>query len=258
MFKNRNNRKIEPKPIINRKTEPPKPNGLGFSFYKNQIFRFGFSFSQKPTQNRTVHTPTGNGNAIVGNMLQGNKTSGIRCYNYRGFGHRAKECKEKRMAHDSKYHKENMLLCKKDEARVPLTTEEYNFLVDADREEELDISANCIFMATLQEAVSNFEVGAAPTYDTDGLAEVQNSTDTTQNVYAHEWTHPEQPEFTGDTYREEHNDSNITSAASYMSPNEGQLVQGVSDCEQEYDMFCSQFNHKMLKLKNVRLSIMKT
>ena len=32
------------------KTEPPKPKGFDFGFYKNRTFRFGFGFSQKPTQ----------------------------------------------------------------------------------------------------------------------------------------------------------------------------------------------------------------
>ncbi|PWA78396.1 hypothetical protein CTI12_AA215480 [Artemisia annua] len=46
------------------------------------------------------------------------------------FGHRAKECKEKRRVQDSEYHKEKMLRCKKDEAGIPLTKEEHDFLAE--------------------------------------------------------------------------------------------------------------------------------
>ena len=55
------------------------------------------------------------------------------------------------------------MLCNKDGAGVPLTAEECDFRVDADGEEELDISAKSIYMKKLQEVVYDFEADVAPT-----------------------------------------------------------------------------------------------
>nr|GFA09574.1 hypothetical protein [Tanacetum cinerariifolium] len=60
--------------------------------------------------------------------------SGIQCFNYREFGHFAKECKKPKRVKDSAYHKEKMLLCKQAEQGVPLQAEQYDWLVNMDEE----------------------------------------------------------------------------------------------------------------------------
>nr|GFC10795.1 hypothetical protein [Tanacetum cinerariifolium] len=45
--------------------------------------------------------------------------SGIQCFNYKEFGHFAKECRKPKRVKDSAYHKEKMLLCNKLRKEVP-------------------------------------------------------------------------------------------------------------------------------------------
>ncbi|GKF20719.1 reverse transcriptase domain-containing protein [Tanacetum coccineum] len=42
--------------------------------------------------------------------------SGIQCYNFKEYGHVARECQKLKRAKDATYHKEKMLLCKQEEA----------------------------------------------------------------------------------------------------------------------------------------------
>ncbi|GKG40366.1 hypothetical protein Tco_0467143, partial [Tanacetum coccineum] len=43
---------------------------------------------------------------------------GIQCFNYKEFGHFAKECRKPKQVKDSTYHKEKMSLCKQAEKGV--------------------------------------------------------------------------------------------------------------------------------------------
>ncbi|GKB41826.1 ribonuclease H-like domain-containing protein [Tanacetum coccineum] len=49
--------------------------------------------------------------------------SGIQCYNCKEYGHVARECHKSKRAKDSAYHKEKMILCKQEEARIQLSAE---------------------------------------------------------------------------------------------------------------------------------------
>nr|GEY96416.1 hypothetical protein [Tanacetum cinerariifolium] len=53
---------------------------------------------------------------------------GIQCFNYKEFGHFAKECRKPKRVKDSTYHKEKMLLYKQAEQGVPLQAEQYDWL----------------------------------------------------------------------------------------------------------------------------------
>ncbi|GJY84132.1 hypothetical protein Tco_0497508 [Tanacetum coccineum] len=48
----------------------------------------------------------------------------------------AKECKKSKRPMDSSYHKENMLMCKQQEAKVQISVEQYDWVQDSDEEEE--------------------------------------------------------------------------------------------------------------------------
>nr|GEU38234.1 retrovirus-related Pol polyprotein from transposon TNT 1-94 [Tanacetum cinerariifolium] len=78
--------------------------------------------------------------------------SRIQCFNYKEFGHFAKECKNPKKVTDFAYHKEKMLLCKQAEEGVPLRVEEYDWLADTDEEiDEQELEAHYSYMAKIQE-----------------------------------------------------------------------------------------------------------
>ncbi|GKF52970.1 hypothetical protein Tco_0159880, partial [Tanacetum coccineum] len=62
------------------------------------------------------------------------KKSGIQCYNYKEYGHVARECQKPKRAKDAAYHKEKMLLYKKKEAGFQLNAEQADWRDDTDDE----------------------------------------------------------------------------------------------------------------------------
>nr|GFA38574.1 hypothetical protein [Tanacetum cinerariifolium] len=71
------------------------------------------------------------------------KQCGIQCFNYKEFGHFAKECRKPKRVKDSTYHKEKMLLCKQAEKGVPLEVEQVDWLADMDDEiDEQELEAH--------------------------------------------------------------------------------------------------------------------
>ncbi|GJS50975.1 integrase, catalytic region, zinc finger, CCHC-type containing protein [Tanacetum coccineum] len=80
------------------------------------------------------------------------KQSGIQCFNYKKFGHFAKECRKLKRVKDSTYHKEKMLLCKQAEKDFPLQAEKYDWLADTDEEiDEQELEAHYSYMEKIQE-----------------------------------------------------------------------------------------------------------
>nr|GFD43793.1 hypothetical protein [Tanacetum cinerariifolium] len=61
--------------------------------------------------------------------------SGIICYNCKEFGHVSRECQKPKWAKDAAYHREKMLLCKQEEARIQLNTEQADWKDDTDDQE---------------------------------------------------------------------------------------------------------------------------
>ncbi|GJS48316.1 retrovirus-related pol polyprotein from transposon TNT 1-94 [Tanacetum coccineum] len=64
----------------------------------------------------------------------------IQCFNCKGFGHYAKECKKPKCVKDYSYHKEKMMMCKQAEQGVPLQAD---WLADTDEEiDEQELEAH--------------------------------------------------------------------------------------------------------------------
>nr|GEX16996.1 integrase, catalytic region, zinc finger, CCHC-type, peptidase aspartic, catalytic [Tanacetum cinerariifolium] len=85
--------------------------------------------------------------------------SRIQGFNYKEFGHFAKECRKPKRFKDFVYHKEKMLLCKQAEKGVPLQVEQYDWLTDTDEEiDEHELKAHYIYVAKILEV---------PTVDSD-------------------------------------------------------------------------------------------
>ncbi|GKA46027.1 hypothetical protein Tco_0738823 [Tanacetum coccineum] len=78
------------------------------------------------------------------------------------------------MVRDSTYYKERLMLVQQEEAMVPLTAEQHDFLAyTSDKErEEGEVNANCIFMNKLQPTSPNTDI--SPVYDIDRISKVPN------------------------------------------------------------------------------------
>nr|GEY16894.1 hypothetical protein [Tanacetum cinerariifolium] len=133
---------------------------------------------------------------------------GIQCYNYKEFGHVARECQKPKWAKDAAYHRENMLLCKQEEAGIQLNAEQADWRDDTDDDEleDQELEAHYMYMAQLQE-VSPDAVDSGPIFDDEPLQKVSN--DDHYNVFAMESTHYEQSKSVHDTYPIEQDAQNV-------------------------------------------------
>nr|GEU41450.1 retrovirus-related Pol polyprotein from transposon TNT 1-94 [Tanacetum cinerariifolium] len=136
-------------------------------------------------RNRQIAQPgnanhNGNGNLVAvhakGNAA-GHNGNQIRCYNYRRVGHFARNCTIRPKRRDAAYLQTQLLITQKEEARIQLQAEEFDLMAaTADLDEIKEVNANCILMATLQQAsTSSTQTDKAPVYDSDGSAENDNN-----------------------------------------------------------------------------------
>nr|GFA14498.1 hypothetical protein [Tanacetum cinerariifolium]GFA26759.1 hypothetical protein [Tanacetum cinerariifolium] len=116
----------------------------------------------------------GNGNLVVaraeGNVA-GQNGNQIRCYNYRGVGHYARNCTVRPRRRDVAYLHIQLLIAQKEE----------------------EVNANCILMANLQQAsTSSTQTDKALVYDSDGSAEVHDYENYDDNEIFNMFTQEEQ------------------------------------------------------------------
>ncbi|GKA34726.1 reverse transcriptase domain-containing protein [Tanacetum coccineum] len=111
--------------------------------------------------------------------------TGIQCFNCKGFGHYAKECRKPKRVKDYSYHKEKMMMCKQAEQGVPLQAEQADWLADTDEEiDEQELEAHYSFMAKIQEVLPEESSSTE-----QPLEQVQNNDE--NNMFANERQHSE-------------------------------------------------------------------
>nr|GEW50167.1 hypothetical protein [Tanacetum cinerariifolium] len=140
------------------------------------LISLSFKKSYKPTNNNIrpssntsranqdnssrINRSTGYENQRIGNVAGARETvgstvvqkSGIQCYNCKKFGHVARECHKPKWVKDAAYHREKMLLCKKEEAGIQLNAKQADWRDDTDDEsEDQELEAHYMYMAQLQE-----------------------------------------------------------------------------------------------------------
>ncbi|GJX07330.1 retrovirus-related pol polyprotein from transposon TNT 1-94 [Tanacetum coccineum] len=143
--------------------------------------------------------------------------NGIQCFNCKGFGHYARECRKPKRVKDYAYHKEKMMMCKQAEQGVPLQAEQADWLEDTDEEiDEQELEAHYSYMAKIQE-VSPEETSST----SQPLEQVQNHDE--NDVFANMRRHSEQPESINDTYVLEKDDSNVIPDSSNICTNDNQV-----------------------------------
>ncbi|GKF72200.1 hypothetical protein Tco_0208314, partial [Tanacetum coccineum] len=120
--------------------------------------------------------------------------SRIQCYNCKEYRHVSNECHKPKRAKDAAYHKEKMLLCKQEEAKVQLNVEQANWKDDTDDEsDDQELEAHYMYMAQIQEVTPDAANISGPIFDAEPLQKVQNDDDN-YNVFDNDREHPEQPE----------------------------------------------------------------
>nr|GEW11561.1 retrotransposon protein, putative, unclassified [Tanacetum cinerariifolium] len=142
-------------------------------------------------------------------------------------------------AKDVAYHKENMLLCKQEEAGFQLNVEQADWRGNIDDEpEEQELESHYLYMAQIQEVTPDAADNSGPIFDIELMQKVQNDDDN-YNVFSNDREHPVQPESVNDTYMEEQGDTNITINSLYMSTNEETVDQDDNDLARERELLAS-------------------
>nr|GEW11860.1 hypothetical protein [Tanacetum cinerariifolium] len=150
------------------------------------------------------------------------------------------------------YHREKMLLCKKEEAGIQLNVEQVDWRDDTDDEsKDQELEAHYMHMAQIQK-VSLDAADSGPIFDFEPLQKVSN--DDHYNVFAIESEHPEQSKSIHDTYPIEQDKHNVIIDSLDMSFDREQIDQNDDDDdlanECEIDNFKTQ--NKSLESSNNR------
>nr|GEZ12396.1 hypothetical protein [Tanacetum cinerariifolium] len=163
-----------------------------------------------------INRSAGYENQRIGNVAGARETVGstvvqksrIQCYNCKEFRHVARECQKPKRVKDAVYHREKMILCKQEEARIRLNAEQADWRDDTndDELEDQELEAHYIYMAQLQE-VSPGTDDSGPILDVEPVQKVSH--DDHYNVFAIESAHPEQSQSVHDTYPIEQDAHNV-------------------------------------------------
>ncbi|GJU12496.1 retrovirus-related pol polyprotein from transposon TNT 1-94 [Tanacetum coccineum] len=122
----------------------------------------------------------------------------IQCFNCKGYGHYAKECRKPKRVKDYAYHKKKMMMCNRSLNKCSTASEQADWLEDTDEEiDEQELEAHYSYMAKIQEVS------------------------------------PEESSSTGQPHLEQKDDSNVTPDSSNICTNDNQVDQNAAECVDE-------------------------
>nr|GEY41229.1 hypothetical protein [Tanacetum cinerariifolium] len=183
------------------------------------LISLSFKKIYKPTNNN-LRTLSNTSTTVV-------QKYGIQCYNYKEFGHVARECWKPKQAKDAAYHREKMLFCKQEEAGIQLNVEQADWRDDTDDEsEDQELEVQYMYMTQIQE-VSPDAADSGPIFDSEPLKKVSN--DDHYNMFAIESKHPKQSKYVNDTYLIEQDEHNMIIDSLDMSYDREQIDQNDDD-----------------------------
>nr|GEY69607.1 putative ribonuclease H-like domain-containing protein [Tanacetum cinerariifolium] len=174
---------------------------------------------------------------LIGNVAGARETVGstvvqkfgIQCYNCKEYRHVARECQKPKRVKDVAYHREKMILCKQEEARIQLNAEQADWRDDTDDElEDQELEAHYMYMAQLQE-VSPDATDFGPIFDMEPVQKI--STDDHYNVFSIESEHTEQSKSVHDTYLLEQDEHNMIIDSLDMSYEREHIDQNDDDAD---------------------------
>ncbi|GKB57335.1 ribonuclease H-like domain-containing protein [Tanacetum coccineum] len=166
------------------------------------LISLSFKKIYKPTNNN-LRTSSNTSRTNQDNSPRINRGTRIQCYNCKEYGHVSRECQKLKQAKDAAYHKEKMILCKQEEARIQLNAEQADWKDDTDDEsDDQELEAHYMYMAQIPKVTPDAIENSGPFFDVEPLQNVQNNNDN-YNVFAIENEHLGQPESVNDTYLEE-------------------------------------------------------
>ncbi|GKD81690.1 hypothetical protein Tco_1348529, partial [Tanacetum coccineum] len=154
------------------------------------------------------------------------------------FEHFSKEYKSAKQVKDHEYHKEKMLLCKKEAACIQLGAKQSEWLQDTDDEpDKQELEAHYIYMKKIREVLTTTDGNFRPTYDAKPLEKVHSNDD--YSAFATKRQNSEQSESINDTYVVEKVDSNVILDSSDMSTNAWEVDQHVEEHKDERVLLAS-------------------
>nr|GFC52888.1 hypothetical protein [Tanacetum cinerariifolium] len=202
----------------------------------------------------------GNGN-LVATRAEGNATgyngNQIRCYNFRGVGHFARNCTVKPKRRDAAYLQTQLLIAQKEEAGIQLQAEEFDLMVAAaDLDEIEEVNANCILIDNLQQAsTSGTQTDKAPIHDSDGSAEVHDYENCNDNEIFNMFTQEEQYtellEPIPESHQVPHNDSNVIFGVTSVEQSGETVEQHPANLEETHALYDSLYQNLAIKVEKV-------
>ncbi|GKA39603.1 ribonuclease H-like domain-containing protein, partial [Tanacetum coccineum] len=194
----------------------------------NAVQNVGNQVVQHAVQNSATRAE---GNAI------GNNGNHIRCYNFRGLGHLARNYTVKPRRRDAAYLQTQLLIAQKEEARIQLQVEEFDLMVAAAYLDEIK------------------ETDKAPVYELDGSAEVHHYDNFYNNdifnMFTQEEQYTELLEPIPKPHQVQQNDNNVISKVSGVEQSGRIVDQHPATVEETRAYFKSLYNNLAIEVENV-------